>query len=70
MAEKAGDNMKEYKYIGTANIWYSYNPPNLPEEYVKCCKAGHKLRSIQLGNCYHKYQCDICEIEWNVDSSD
>ncbi len=43
-----------------------------PEEYKKC-KSGchHEFVSVRkLGNCRHEYSCEICNIKYNVDSSD
>lgn len=71
------------KDLGTMNGWYapiSYpngweGPPvrgedKVPPEYTACVAAGHPHRETRLGRCWNRYTCDICQITWDVDSSD
>lgn len=54
------------KHLGYANDWYN----NTPAELKKCIEAGHTRSCIEIGHCLHKFKCDICQIEYEVDSSD
>lgn len=56
---------KDYKHLGAANGWLMQ-----PQELKECEKQRHKQKEQQLGNCYHEYTCDICNIKYTVDSSD
>jgi hypothetical protein len=56
------------KDLGTANGWSE----NCEEKQLvqACWDKKHVQRSINLGRCYNKYVCDICQITYTVDSSD
>jgi hypothetical protein len=71
------------KNLGSMNSWYANdhypngwnNPPikgkeNIPAEYVQCRKEGHPLKEVVLGRCLVKHFCEICQISWEIDSSD
>lgn len=52
------------KNLGCMNGW-EINPI----EYTNCVKQQHPLIIINIGLCYNKYVCEICNIEYTVDSS-
>jgi hypothetical protein len=59
------------KDLGWMNGWGS----SRPEEYKKCREQKHELKDEDLGTPKHHgyntlYSCDICGIQWHVDSSD
>jgi len=56
------------KDLGCQNGWIGEYPP----EWVKCCEEKHYKYIVvaKKGNCWHQYTCPICEITWDVDSSD
>ena len=71
------------KDLGCMNWWYGYieypngwdkpgvkNPDRIPPEYTACCEAQHPLKVAKKGNCWYQYTCPICQITWDVDSSD
>ena len=43
---------------------------NIPPEYEACVAQGHALITGNKGRCWTQYTCPICEITWDVDSSD
>jgi hypothetical protein len=55
------------KDLGIRNSWKQE-----PEEYKNCVNNNHKLRKVQLDTrgVDHDYYCDICQIKWNLDTSD
>jgi hypothetical protein len=72
------------KDLGTANGWYGLthypqgwdgpkvkDPDHIPPEYVRCQhELKHGVNTTRLGNCWHRYTCPVCNITWDVDSSD
>ena len=64
-----------YKYLGYENGW----PFNLegnrmkvtePLEVIRCKEQEHQLNSYSTRRGEHHYWCDICKIEWFLDSGD
>src|SRR5271166_4100465 len=37
--------------------------------YYKWRKCNHKFKRTLLGNCWHKYTCELCSKSYEVDSS-
>lgn len=60
---------KEFKFLGSANSWYSEHS-EVPKEYLQCLSKGHPNPYIQVSNCLAEYYCPICKIYYTVDSSD
>lgn len=71
------------KNLGCMNGWYGRvtypngwdgkkvkEPDNIPLEYTKCVDANHPLVEVNKGRCWTQYTCPICNITWDVDSSD
>ena len=56
---------KIVKDLGCMNGWREY-----PKEYTSCCETEHQLVVVKKGNCWYQYTCPICQITWDVDSSD
>ena len=61
------------KDLGWANAWGSGGP----EEYLKCREAKHELHDQDVAPLHLRrrgfdtlYSCDICQIQWHVDSTD
>jgi hypothetical protein len=53
--------------LGYMNEW---DQGNFPAEYLKCMENGHELTYRQAGRCNMEFTCCVCNIRWNVDSSD
>jgi len=53
-----------YLKLGCMNGWVSK-----PKEYLKCVDLKHKQIRINLWQCYNKYVCNECKIQYEVDSS-
>lgn len=72
------------KDLGCQNGWYGATyypngwdgpkvkePDNIPVEYTRCQhELKHSLVAVNKGRCWTQYTCPICEITWDVDSSD
>ena len=73
------------KDLGSLNDWYrqyrsypnGWDKPyvlvgenNIPPEYTACVESHHSLTQVNKGRCWNQYTCTICEITWDVDSSD
>lgn len=61
------DSDMEYTDLGIMNNWKEH-----PEEYKNCLEQKHKINSIASSwwSCYTYYDCPICKIRFEVDSSD
>lgn len=73
----------EYKNLGCANSWAAriWTKPDgtkhvekedtTPAEYKACVAAGHNRQAVRSAtwSCYTYYHCDICKIQYEVDSS-
>lgn len=55
-----------YKYLGYENGWSVQKPT----EYLRCREVGHRISSYSSRYGQHHYWCDICKIEWFMDSGD
>jgi hypothetical protein len=57
------------KNLGCMNGWVEN-----PIEYEKCVQKHHMTKghitTFKLANCYYRCYCDLCKIEYTVDSSD
>jgi hypothetical protein len=71
------------KNLGCMNGWYGITrypngwdmppvkePDRVPPEYTACSAARHPLTSTKLGNCWYQYECPICGIQYDIESSD
>lgn len=58
--------------LGCMNGWSQTDNPGKDnyEKLDKCYKEDHKVTCQNLGRCYNRYTCDICQTTYTVDSSD
>ena len=59
--------VEDYKDLGVMNGWRTE-----PPEYTRC-QRELKHRAIETQGpwtCYSYVRCDVCQIKWEVDSSD
>jgi hypothetical protein len=57
--------------LGWVNEWYD----NPPKEYTNCRELKHPLKDADIARIKMRgldtlYWCDLCCIQWHVDSSD
>jgi hypothetical protein len=59
------DNKNPPKNLGFANGW-----KERPKELEECKAKEHNLNEKNLGRCWNEYHCPICNITFQIDSSD
>lgn len=59
------NHLNKWKDLGFVNGWREN-----PKEYDACKAQGHKLIETNIGTCLNRWECPICKIHFDVDSSD
>jgi hypothetical protein len=71
------------KDLGSMNGWFGkrvypngwdkpfvQEPDRVPQEYTDCAAQKHRIEVVRIGSCWHRHTCPICNITFDVDSSD